>query len=229
MLPLLMLALGLQLVNNVAHARVDAEKRHCSHRAAHGRAHRRGRAQPQPAGRAEARAGDRARAQAHRRRPARRPGRQAADHRAHQRVRPHLDAGPRGAGGDAAVGARPDRQAGAPDRRAGRLACRGRLAPGPGQHPGRMEVPGRGHRAHLPGPLLCADHAHPARVGVQHHQAQRRHERDDLEHLPGRRLHPDHPGQRPGHPDRTRRPAGQRPRHGEHEITRQANAWPVPG
>jgi two-component system sensor histidine kinase UhpB len=77
--------------------------------AARARGHGRDRAQLPPAVGAEDRAGHRARAQAHRRRPARRPGRQAADHRAHQRERPHLDAGARGAGGDAAVGARPDR------------------------------------------------------------------------------------------------------------------------
>ena len=127
-----------------------------------------------PAGRTARRAGHRARAQAHRRRPARRPGRQAADDRAHQRVRAHQHAGARGAGGDAAVGARPDRQAGAADRRARRLARRGRVAAGAGRHRGRLERAARRPAADAVGARLRADDAHPARGGQQRHQAQRR-------------------------------------------------------
>ncbi len=59
---------------------------------------------------------------AHRLRPSRRPRRQAADDRPHQRRVAHSAAGARSARGDAALGARPGRQAGAARRRAGRLA-----------------------------------------------------------------------------------------------------------
>ena len=97
-------------------------------RAARARADRRDRAQLRALGRAARRAGGRGGAQAHRRRPARRPRRQAADHRAHQQRRPHLHAGARGAGGNAAVGSRPHRQAGEDRRRAGGLARRDGVA-----------------------------------------------------------------------------------------------------
>ena len=89
--------------------------------------------------------------------------------------RAHLDAGARGARGDAAVGARPDRQAGAAGRRARRLARRDGVAAGAGRH--REPTGARPideMRAAAAGARLRADHAHPARGGQQHHQAQRR-------------------------------------------------------
>jgi two-component system sensor histidine kinase UhpB len=88
--------------------------------------------------------------------------------------RAHLDPGARGAGRDAPVRARPHRQAGEADRRAGRLARRGGDAPAQTGVEGEWQAPCRRVAADAVVARLCADHAHPARGGQQHHQAQRR-------------------------------------------------------
>ena len=169
-------------------------------------------------------------AQAHRRRPARRPRREAADHRAHQRERAHLDARARGARRDAPVGARPDRQAGAADRRARRLARRGGVAPRPGRHRGRVDA---ARPRNCRRPLPARAYVQTTRIlreavsniikhsGASHCTVTRRDQ--------ARRFRADDPGQRQRHPDGARRPARPRPRHGEHEAPRQAVAGPVPG
>ena len=80
------------------------------------------------------------------------------------------------------------------------------------------------------GARLRADHAHPARGGQQHHQAQRRVAlHGALHRSPSGDFQLVDPGQRQGHPDGARRQARPRPRHGEHEAPRQAAAGPVPG
>jgi hypothetical protein len=204
--PLMFIGLAVRLLQMFSHALQSAE-----------------------AGRVARRAGNREGAQAHRRRPARRPRREAADDRAHQRIGAHLDPGARGVGGDAPVGARPHGQADAPGRCAGRLARRDRAAPRPGEHRGRLARPDRGNRSTPASARLRADHAHPARGGQQHHQAQRRlalqgalcHQRPPVR--------PDRAGQRQGHPDGAGRQARPRPRHVQHEAPRQADAGPVPG
>ena len=114
--------------------------------------------------------------QAHRRRSARRPGRQAADHRAHQRLRTHLLAGARGARGDAPFGAGVDRQAGA--------SWSTHLATGAPRWYRRLGQAGieadwqrtrsKTVAADLVRARLRADHAHPARGDQQRHQTQRR-------------------------------------------------------
>ncbi len=93
----------------------------------------------------------------------------------------------------------------------------------------RVERSQRGVAAILVGARLRADHAHPARGGQQHHQAQRRVALHGA--LSGQRwrLPARDPGQRQGHSDRARRPARPRPRHGQHEAPRQAAAGSVPG
>ena len=142
------------------------------------RAHRRGRTQLRPVmAETEGRAGDRTRTQAHCRRPARRPGRQAADHRSHERVGPHLHPGARSAGRNAPLGSRPDRQARSTARCPGRLARRGGVVDlAQANIMAEWKSPGRGHRfTPCPRGLVCADDAHRARGRVQHHQTQQRH------------------------------------------------------